>query len=131
MTIDTRYQPRMDLEIEVRIVHRSRCIHALSQNLSRGGIFLKTDSLKISTGTFVALEFALDQTMWQVDGLVVRQDEEGIGAIFRGPQPELFKAAAKFKKASDIKTLHKLPIARKLSKAARPKVPTSGSNADL
>ncbi|MCB1869844.1 MAG: PilZ domain-containing protein [Gammaproteobacteria bacterium] len=130
MTVDTRYQPRVDLGIEVQIVHRSRSIRALSQNLSRGGIFLNTTAIKIPTGTFVGLEFAIDDTTWQIDGLVVRQDKAGIGAIFRVPQPELFKIAANYKKASAGKPPHKLPATSKISDATRRKTPAPSSNAD-
>lgn len=130
MTIDTRYQSRVDLEVEVQIVHRSRSIHALSKNLSRSGMFLATEAMTIPTGTFIELEFAMDDVQWQIDGLVVRQDEEGIGALFRMPQPELFTNATNRKKASVHRKPRKVPAAPKMSDSVRSKVLPPRSNAD-
>jgi len=131
MTIDTRYQPRIDLETEVQIVHRSRSIRALSRNLSRGGVFLRTDATKIPSGTYIGMEFWIDDTRWQIDGLVVRQDEEGMGAIFKMPQPELYRTAANFNKASTGKPRRELRPGLKLANASRRKATVQGSNADL
>lgn len=131
MTIDTRYQPRLDLEVEVQIVYRNRCIPAQSQNLSRGGMFLKTPAMTIPTGTFIGLEFQINETKWQIDGLVVRRNEEGLGAIFRTPQPELFKTTANYRKAIKSKTARKVQAAVKLSNTALPKTPVPRSNADF
>ena len=130
MTIDTRYQSRVDMEVEVQIVHRNRSIHALSRNLSRSGIFLTTEAMTIPTGTFIGLEFAMDDVKWQIDGLVVRQDEEGIGAIFRMPQPELFTTATNRKQASEQKSPRKVSAANKMPGAAHSKVLPPRSNAD-
>ena len=93
MTVDTRYQPRVDLDIEVQVIHRKRCIHARSKNVSSGGIFLLADATSIPPGTFIGLEFTIGDTSWQIDGLVIRQDHEGIVCLFRMPQPELLKIA--------------------------------------
>ncbi|MCB1852050.1 MAG: PilZ domain-containing protein [Gammaproteobacteria bacterium] len=99
MTVDTRYQSRTNIRIPVEIIHRGRCVHARTRNLSIGGMFIETSALKIPSGTLIGLEFSLNDTQWQIDGLVVRQDGDGLGTIFRMPQPELFKSAADHVKA--------------------------------
>lgn len=131
MTIDMRYQSRVDLEIEVQIVLRNRSIHALCKNFSRSGMFLATEAMTIPSGTFIELEFAMDEIKWQIDGLVVRQDEKGIGAIFRMPQPELFTTASSHKKAAGRKTRRKVPAAVNLSGSAQSKILPPGSSADF
>ena len=93
-------------------------------------MFLTTEAMTIPTGTFIELEFALDDVRWQIDGLVVRQDEEGIGAIFKMPQPELFTNATNRKPASRYKPPRKVPAAVEISSAAQSKVLPPRSNAD-
>ena len=101
MTVDTRYRPRIDLDIDVQVIHRKRCIRARSKNVSSGGIFLVTNATTIPPGTFIGLEFAVDATTWQIDGLVIRQDQDGIVCLFRMPQPELLKSALDFHSAAN------------------------------
>ena len=131
MTIDTRHQPRVELEIEIQIIHRNRCVRALTKNLSSSGMFLQADAMRIPTGTFIGLEFAMHDVVWQIDGLVVRQAEEGVGALFRVPQPELFKSAANIKKASTGNRIRNQPKSLNRSHSAQAKVIVPRSNADL
>lgn len=100
MTVDTRHQSRVDLDIDVLIAHRKRSIRARSKNVSSSGMFLHISSTTIPPGTFIGLEFMVDDTSWQIDGLVVRQDAKGIGCLFRMSQPELMNSALHIHKAA-------------------------------
>jgi len=103
MTVDTRYQPRIDLDIEVEIIYRKRCIQTRSRNVSSGGMFLATAGMTIPPGTFIGMEFTIGEKPWQIDGLVIRQNEIGIVCLFRMPQPELHKSAGNYRKSLENK----------------------------
>lgn len=105
MTVDTRHQARVDLDIDVLIAYRKRCIRARSVNVSDSGMFLQVNSTTIPPGTYIGLEFVIDNTSWQIDGLVVRQDANGIGCLFRMAQPELISSALGMHRAAQTGTI--------------------------
>ena len=96
MGFERRLSPRIDHGFDVEIRYRDRrAFIAYAQNLSQSGIYLRTGSLSIPGGTLVDLQFTLDGELWQMAALVVRRDGEGIGLLFRIPQPELYARLAR------------------------------------
>jgi hypothetical protein len=98
MSIEKRYQERVDLEFDAQLVYRRRGFPVRIKNLSTEGIFLETGVLTIPTGTLVDMEFDLAEHSWQISGLVVHRAPEGIGVMFRMDQPELFSLAREVRK---------------------------------
>lgn len=93
MAIEKRHCLRTDLGIEAQILYRGRSFSARTHNLSRDGLFLQTGPLTIPSGILIEISLTLGRDQWQIAGLVTRSGTEGIGVMFRMPQPELYRAA--------------------------------------
>ncbi len=93
MAIEKRHCPRTDLSIEAQILYRGRSFSARAHNLSRDGLFLQTGPLTIPSGMLIEISLTLGRNQRQITGLVTRSGAEGIGIMFRIPQPELYRAA--------------------------------------
>ena len=93
MTIEKRHCPRIDLDAHAQILYRGRSFSARARTLSRDGLLLQTGPLTIPSGMLIEISLNLDHDQWQLTGLVTRSGPEGIGIMFRTPQPELYQAA--------------------------------------
>lgn len=93
MSVERRCHKRIGREFDVIIRYRQRSFVGRTGNLSMGGIFLQSEFLTIPTGTMIELEVGLKGRDWQLAGLVMHADSQGIGVMFRTLQPELFMAA--------------------------------------
>jgi len=95
MTIDHRHGTRqpldMDLDLGVWIQHCDGYFARVkASNISCDGIYVRGSNLILSAGSLVALEIKALRQNWRITGCVVHQTGEGLGILFRDPQPELF-----------------------------------------
>lgn len=90
MSFEKRQFRRVNCDFEVEIHYReSRVFIAHARNLSTSGMYLRSLSLRIPTGMMVEMQFTLGGHRFALAALVVRQEDDGIGVMFREYQPAL------------------------------------------
>jgi hypothetical protein len=93
MTLERRHCHRIEMDTNVQIVYRERSFMAHAVNLSRDGIYLKTEALTFPVGTMVELHMNVDGGQWQIPGLIIWSSRNGMGLMFQTPQAELYQEA--------------------------------------
>lgn len=91
MALERRHSHRIDMDDDVQILYRGRSFMAKAANLSRDGVFLKTEALTFPVGMMVELHMSLEERQWQIPGLVIWSSRNGIGLMFQTPQTELYQ----------------------------------------
>lgn len=93
MSIEHRYRARRSSDIQVQIQYRNRRFRsARGRNLSDQGMYLEVSNLTLPTGTLVVLEVRDMDRDWRIPAIVVHQDSNGIGVMFRDIHPEFLQA---------------------------------------
>lgn len=85
MAIEHRYSPRTDVWLPGTVEQRGRAAPALAINLSRDGVYLCLDEVRLPVGATIGLRFVHPDTggrLCHVRGLVVRTDTGGAGIMF-------------------------------------------------
>ncbi len=93
MALERRHSHRIELHSNVQIIYRGRSFMARAANLSRDGIFLKTEALTFPVGMMVELHIGIAGRQRQIPGLVIWSTRNGIGLMFQAPQAELYQDA--------------------------------------
>lgn len=89
MGIERRNCDRVPVDFEIAVHYRDRQgLPAKAINVSSEGMFLRSNQ-RLADGTLVYLVFSLEGMSWHIPALVVHQRDEGVGVMFRVPQPEL------------------------------------------
>lgn len=92
MTVERRYSTRYAVDLQVHIVYRRRrFFNAQGRNLSEQGMYLDVRAITLPTGTLIELELECLGQEWRVPAIVVHHQVNGIGVMFRDPQPELYR----------------------------------------
>jgi hypothetical protein len=95
MGVERRYCARYPVDFPVQIRYRKRrFLCGQARDLSADGLYLQVRNLTLPSGTLVELELDLQGKQWLVAAVVVHHHGNGIGVMFRDPQPELFREAA-------------------------------------
>lgn len=95
MTIEHRYSARHSVALDVQIHYRKRkFLSARGSNLSDQGMYLQVRCLTLAVGTMVDLEFRCLDRDWLVPAIVVHQNAQGMGVMFRDAQFDLAEALA-------------------------------------
>ncbi|MCG8428896.1 MAG: PilZ domain-containing protein [Chromatiales bacterium] len=89
MSIERRYNKRIEYRHQAQIVYGGRGFPVTIKNLSAEGMFLETHLLTIPTGNLVELEFTLGEQNWSISALVIHANRHGLGVAFKTSQPEL------------------------------------------
>lgn len=92
MSVERRYSARHPLDLRVHIRYRKRRFYcARARNLSVDGMYLEVQAVTLPTGTLVELEFECQGSNRLLPAIVVHHAGNGVGVMFRDPQPALFK----------------------------------------
>lgn len=93
MALERRHSHRIEMDSDVQIIYRGRSFMAHAANLSKDGVFLKTEALTFPIGMMVELHIGIENRKWQIPGLVIWSSRNGIGLMFQAPQTELYQEA--------------------------------------
>ena len=93
MAFERRHSNRIEMDSDVQILYRGRSFMAKAANLSRDGVFLKTEALTFPVGMMVELHLSIEERQWQIPGLVIWSSRNGIGLMFQAPQSEIYQEA--------------------------------------
>lgn len=103
MTVERRCRARHRVEVPVYIRYRKRpFLGARAVNLSEGGMFLAVKALTLPIGTAIELEIRSLGRRWLLPAFVIHGNGQGIGVMFRDPQPGLFRALVQDDAAASI-----------------------------
>lgn len=107
MTVERRYSKRYPMDGDVYIRYRKqRAFPAKAVDCSMQGIYLKTESLTLLTGALVELEIFRDGNFWEIMGIVVHSQDDGIGVMFWHPQPDLYRSVISRQSRFEIPARH-------------------------
>ncbi len=93
MALERRHSHRIEMNRDVQILYRGRSFMAKAANLSKDGVFLKTEALTFPVGMMVEFHMGIEERQWQIPGLVIWSSRNGIGLMFQTPQTELYQEA--------------------------------------
>ena len=92
MTAERRYSARQPIDLRVEVLYgRRRFNGARARNLSNQGMFLTLPKVTLPAGTPVTLELSCFGREWLIAAVVVHRRLEGVGVMFREPQPALYQ----------------------------------------
>jgi hypothetical protein len=94
MSVERRYSKRLPVGFEVSLGYRGRRLPAATaRNLGVDGAFVSLEGIiTLPTGTLVQLELHRHGRDWHLPAIVVHAGSDGIGLMFREPQPVLYRA---------------------------------------
>jgi hypothetical protein len=94
MTAERRYSARHPIDLKVEVLYgRRRFNGARARNLSNQGMFLTLPKVTLPAGTPVTLELSCLGREWLIAAVVIHRGIEGVGVMFREPQPALYQGA--------------------------------------
>lgn len=93
MTVEKRFHKRMDIDIDVHILHRERHITATAEDITPYGMLLRTDKLAVPNGMLLEISIELDNCIKTISGLVIWTRQNRIGVMFPQIQSALYTAA--------------------------------------
>lgn len=94
MTLERRRSARHPVDFEVTMRYRQRRFPiARACDLSSNGIYVRTANLTLPVGTLVEIELERWGREWLIPTVVVHGDVQGVGLMFRTPQPEFVRYA--------------------------------------
>jgi hypothetical protein len=92
MTAERRYSARHPVDLKVEVLYgRRRFNGARARNLSNQGMLLSLPKVTLPPGTPVTLELSCLGREWLIAAVVIHRGLEGVGVMFREPQPALYQ----------------------------------------
>jgi hypothetical protein len=85
------------LEVKLRFDTLAEAMEAKTANISREGVFLRSKQAK-PLGTIVKLRLEVAAQLFELQGEVVRSDENGMGIHVQDPAPDWLELCARLEK---------------------------------